>query len=113
LEKVKRAPAARGSPIRVTRYPTGMSRREQWRKVLDSEVQRWSGMSYDQLVSGLRDLQAYEVEFDSKTYQVEVEILEHTDSYVHVMVAVDDGSLPASISPSTHTFICQRPFPAI
>ena len=110
---MKRAPAARGSPIRVTRYPTGMSRREQWRKVLDSEVQRWSGMSYDQLVFGLRDLQAYEVEFDSKTYQVEVEILEHTDKYVHVMVAVDDGSLPASISPSTHTFICQRPLPAV
>ena len=70
-------------------------------------------MSYDQLVSDLRDLQAYEVEFDSKTYQVEVEILEYADNYVHVMVAVDDGSLPVSISPSAHTFICQRPLPTV
>ena len=77
--------------------------------MLDSEVQRWSAMSYHQLVSGLRDLQVYEVEFDSKTYQVEVEILENEANYVHVMVAVDDGSLPASLLPSTQSFICQRP----
>jgi hypothetical protein len=29
--------------------------------------------------------------------------------YIHVMVAVDDGSLPASIAPLTHSFICQKP----
>jgi hypothetical protein len=82
---------------------------EQWRKVLDSEVRRWTAMAYDQLMSELRDLQAYEVELDSRKYQVEVEILENTNKYVHVMVAVDDGSLPASITPLTHTFICQKP----
>jgi hypothetical protein len=86
-----------------------MSRREEWRKVLDSEVQRWSAMSRDQLVSELHNLQAYEVEFDSKKYQVEVELLEKTGKYVHVMVAVDDGSLPASISPLTGTFIVSQP----
>ena len=102
-----------GPAIGVTRYPTDMSRREEWRKVLHSEVQRWSAMSYDQLISDLRDLQAYKVECDSQTYQVEVEILEYADNYVQVMVAVDDGSLPASISPSTDTFICQRPLPTV
>jgi hypothetical protein len=90
-----------------------MSRREEWRKVLDSEVQRWSAMSCEQLVSELRDQQAYEVELDSKKYQVEVELLENTDKYVHVMVAVDDGSLPASISPLTNTFIRSKPYPTI
>jgi hypothetical protein len=49
------------------------------------------------------------VELDSKKYQVEVELLENADKYVHVMVAVDDGSLPASISPLTRTFISQKP----
>jgi hypothetical protein len=88
-----------------------MSRREEWRKVLDSEVQRWSVMSCEQLVSELHDLQAYEVELDSKKYQVEVELLENTDKYVHVMVAVDDGSLPASISPLSSTFIRSKPCP--
>ena len=81
--------------------------------MLDSEVQRWSAMSCDQLVSELHDLQAYEVELDSKKYQVEVELLENTDKYVHVIVAVDDGSLPASISPLTSTFIRPKPYPTI
>ena len=65
-------------------------------------------MSCEQLVSELHEVQAYEVEFESKPYQIEVELLENTEKYLHVMVAVDDGSLPASISPSTHSFICQK-----
>jgi len=79
--------------------------------VLDSEVRRWSAMSCDQLVSELRNLQAYEVEFDSKNYQVEVQILENVDKHVRVLVAVDDGSLPASLSPVTHIFVCQKLLP--
>jgi hypothetical protein len=70
-------------------------------------------MSCDQLISELRDLQAYEVQLDSKSYQVEVELLENTESYLQVMIAVDDGSLPASISPLTHTFVRQKPIPAV
>jgi hypothetical protein len=37
-----------------------------------------------------------------------VELLENTEHYLHVMVAVDDGSLPRSISPLTHSFIQQK-----
>ena len=85
-----------------------MSRREEWRKVLDSEVKRWSAMSCAELTSALHEGQVYEVEVDAKRYQVEVELLENTEKYLHVMVSVDDGSLPASISPSTSTFICQK-----
>jgi hypothetical protein len=85
-----------------------MTRRQEWRKVLDAEVARWSAMSCDQLVAALSDVQAYEVERESKTYQVEVELLENAETYVHVMVAVDDGSLPASMSPLTETFIRKK-----
>ena len=85
-----------------------MNRREVWRKVLESEVQRWSAMSGAQLLVELRNLQAYEVEFDSKKYQVEVELLTDTSQFVQVMVAVDDGSLPASLSPETQIFLCQK-----
>ena len=49
-----------------------------------------------------------EVEFESKRYQVEVELLENTEKCLHVIVAVDDGSLPGSVSPLTHSFICQK-----
>ena len=50
-----------------------MSRWKEWQKVLDFEVKRWSAMSCGELVSELHDVQAYEVEFESKQYQVEVE----------------------------------------
>ena len=52
-----------------------MSRRQEWQRVLDSEVQRWSAMSCEQLLSELADTRAYEVEVDSEKYQVEVERL--------------------------------------
>jgi hypothetical protein len=82
-----------------------MSRREEWRKVLESEMKRWSAKSCSQLISELHEPQAYDVEFDSKKYQVEVELLENTEQYLHVSVAVDDGSLPAYILPVTDSFI--------
>ena len=86
-----------------------MADRKAWREVLDAEAQRWSSMSSDELLSELHDVLAYEVERDSRKYQVEIEVLENTDTYVHVMVAVDDGQLPASISPVTMTFIRAKP----
>lgn len=86
-----------------------MSRRDEWREVLDAEVKRWSAMSYAQLLLELHDIQGYEVEFDSNRYQVEVELLESTDQYLNVAVAVDDGSLPASILPLCETFVCPKP----
>jgi hypothetical protein len=39
---------------------------------------------------------------------VEVELLENTETYLHVMVAVDDGTLPASMLPLTGTFIRKK-----
>ena len=65
-------------------------------------------MTPEQLTSALADECVYEVEFDSNTHQVEVEILENTEEYLHVVVAVDDGSLPASLSPESQTFICKK-----
>lgn len=85
-----------------------MTRRERWRRVLDIELQRWSAMTPERLASALDEECVYEVELDSKTYQVEVEILENTEEYLHVLVAVDDGSLPASMVPESQSFICNK-----
>jgi hypothetical protein len=49
-------------------------------------------MPYDDLIAALQEYQEYEVDFDSKKYQVEVEVLEITGKYLYVGVAVDDGS---------------------
>jgi hypothetical protein len=85
-----------------------MTRREQWRPVLEAEVKRWSAMSREELISALVEDQNYEVEFESRRYQIEVQLLEKTPGYVHVLVAVDDVSLPASLAPLTSDFIVQR-----
>jgi hypothetical protein len=85
-----------------------MSRRAEWQKILDTEVARWSGMSWEQLVTELHEVRAYQVEVESKQYQVEVQLLENTADYVHVVVGVDDGVLPRSIVPLTHSFIRQK-----
>src|SRR5260370_765463 len=82
--------------------------RKQWTPVLDAETKRWSAKSCAQLIGELAGVVAYEVEFESKRYQVEVEILEDTAEYVNVMVSVDDGRLPASIRPVSTNFLCQK-----
>jgi hypothetical protein len=86
-----------------------MNRRQIWRKVLELEVQRWSAVPCDRLLSELSEIKVYVAEYESKAYQVEVEILENTATYVHVSVRVDDGSLPASIVPVSHSIICRKP----
>jgi hypothetical protein len=80
-----------------------------WQAVLDAEVKRWAALPWERLASELRDVVAYEVTVNSKHYQVEVELLEETDRYLQVMVAVDDGTLPSSLLPLTQTFMCPKP----
>jgi hypothetical protein len=82
-----------------------MSRRAEWREILDAEVKRWSAMPCDELISALTCPQAYEVEFDAKKYQVDVKVLEVTERYLHIAVAVGDGGLPAG-QPLSHSFFC-------
>lgn len=76
--------------------------------MLDAEVERWSAKSCEQLEAELAGGHAYEVNYETKPFQVEVQILESAPSYVHVAVAVDDGSLPASFRPLTRSFVRQR-----
>ena len=85
-----------------------MNRRQEWRPVLEAEVKRWSAKSYEELTAELPEVQAYELVFESKRYQVEVDLLEQNNEYLHVSVCVDDGSLPASITPLCESFICRR-----
>jgi hypothetical protein len=86
-----------------------LKRREQWRPVLDAEVERWSAKSCEQLRADLTETQVYEVVFNGKNHQVEVELLENTDKYFHVGVSVDDGNIPASFRPLSASFIREKP----
>jgi hypothetical protein len=82
-----------------------MNRRECWQPVLDAEVRKWSAKSCAKLIAELGDEQSYDVEFEGKKYQVEVQMLENTDKYVHVCVDMDDGSIPPSFRPLNQSFI--------
>jgi hypothetical protein len=86
-------------------------RRQEWRPVLEAEMKRWSAMSCDQLISALSDVEVYEIEFEFKKYQVEVQLLENTDSYVHVLVSVDDGHFWRAMHPLSTSFICKKRIP--
>lgn len=86
-----------------------LKRREQWRPVLDAEVERWSAKSCEQLTAELTEVQVYEVVFNGKNHQVDVELLENTDKYLQVGVSVDDGSVPASFRPLSSSFIREKP----
>ena len=83
-------------------------RREEWKKVLDSEAERWEAKSLEELLSELQEAQAYQVAVDSKTYNVEVQLLENTEECVHVAVCVDDGRFPAFMSPLGRSFIRKK-----
>jgi hypothetical protein len=86
-------------------------RRQEWKKVLDSEVGRWTAKCLEELLSELNEVQACEVELDSKRYNVEVQLLENTEEYLHVRVDVDDGRFPACMSPLGHSFIRKKTSP--
>ena len=95
-------------PWCISRSGDGTSRREEWRKVLHGELIRWSSMSCNDVLAELRTRDVYEVVAESKQYQVEVVLLEDTPEYLHVSIAVDDGSLPASIHPESQSFLCRK-----
>ena len=86
-----------------------MSRRDEWNRVLAIELELWNAKPWSQLRADLGDGNvAYEVVVDSKTYQVEVDLLEDTETYLHVSIAVDDGTLPAAIVPASESFIVKK-----
>jgi hypothetical protein len=86
-----------------------MSRRDEWNRVLAIELERWKAKPWSQLLADVGDGNvAYEVVIDPKTYQVEVDLLEDTQTYLHVSVAVDDGTLPGAIVPASRSFIVKK-----
>jgi hypothetical protein len=86
----------------------GRERRALWRRALEAEVDKWEAKSVEELIQELAEVQAYQIEFESREMQAEVEILEDTPQYLHVYVAVDDGVLPLAIRPQATTFIRRK-----
>ena len=85
-----------------------MTDREVGQRVLQAELTRWSSMSCDAVLTEFRNQAIYEVVAESRHYHVEVVLLENTPEYMHLSIAVDDGSLLGSIHPNSTSFICRK-----
>ena len=83
-------------------------RRDRWQRILDAELKRWSAKPCGELIRELAEVHTYLVDFDGNPYCVEIQWLENTDKYVHVGIAVDDGSIPASFRPVSSSFVRQK-----
>jgi hypothetical protein len=90
-----------------------MNRRERMQQVLNAELERWSSMTVDQLLDELREERNYQLRAGSQEYQLEVQLLENTATYLHVSISVDDFRLLSSMFPMSTTFIREKVQPDI
>jgi len=76
--------------------------------LLDAETKTWAAKPYDQLVQDLNDVVAYGRGEGEDSHQFEVQIIEREETYLHVLVSIDDASLWRSFSPLTRGFFAHR-----
>ncbi len=79
-------------------------KKEKLMKVLLEEKEKYIKKSFEEL-SQIKESITYECGKGDNWYQVEVQLLENLDEYVHVSIAVDDGGFLRSLSPYTDSFI--------
>ena len=72
---------------------------------LKQELEQWSKKPYAALIAELKEEVVYERGEGAERCQVEVQLLENTPEYVHVSVAVDDGTFRRFISPMSTSFL--------
>jgi hypothetical protein len=85
-----------------------MTRRSECQTALAQEVERWSNMPWEKLLRALQDTHDYQVEVGAIHYQVEVQLLENTEHYIHVSVAIDDGGLLSPMFPLSDSFVKKK-----
>ena len=85
-----------------------MSKRSECQAALAQEVKRWSNMQWEELVFALQDIHDYQIEVGGNHYQVEVQLLENTERYIHVSVAIDDSRLLGSMFPLSNSFVKKK-----
>lgn len=81
-------------------------KKEELKKRLQVEVDAQSLNSYDDFMR-LQEEIVYEKGTGDNWYQVEVEVIEKTEHYVHVAVSVDDGGWRA-FHPLSHSFLIYK-----
>lgn len=75
------------------------------RNCLAQEIEKWARKSFCDLREGLKERLTYSVEAAQGTCDVQVTLLEITDTHVRVRLGVDDRSTWRSIFPLTRDVI--------
>jgi hypothetical protein len=68
-------------------------------------------MPPEELIAKVPTGDCYQIKFRGKEYNVEVQILENREDYIHVGISVDDGSLPTSLHPLSESLIQKKSSP--
>lgn len=74
-------------------------------QALALELEKWSGLTYDELRSRLTSEVVYTGEARGTSYQAEILLLENTPDYVHVMVGVMGSDGRWAICPFSRSFL--------
>ncbi|MCK5306585.1 MAG: hypothetical protein KAJ66_05565 [Candidatus Omnitrophica bacterium] len=82
-------------------------KKEDLKRALLNEKEKYESKTFDQLVKIDKPV-TYECGSGKDWYQVEIQVLEKNDKYVHVVVSVDDGRLWRTILPLTSSFIVYK-----
>lgn len=80
---------------------------EKLKWILEQEKEKYTGKTYEELIT-LKDPTVYECGIRDDWYQVEVQILEKNEEYVHIAVNVDDGKFPKAFVPFSTSFLVYK-----
>lgn len=81
--------------------------KEELKKALIAEKNKYTSKSFEELVKIQKPI-TYQGGIGDNWYQVEVQILEKTEKYVHLSISVDDGRIPKAILPLCEDFILYK-----
>lgn len=85
-------------------WSSSSAKRRQWQPVLEAELKKWQRERPSELRVALGRPVCYEA---AGGLQIEAQIVEETPQFIHVLLSVDDGSLPASLLPLSANFFCE------
>lgn len=77
-------------------------------KLLDAEIEIWSGKPFAHLVETLTDVVAYGRGDGPDFHQFEIQMLELEPDCAHICISIDDGSFWRSFAPLSYSFMIHK-----
>lgn len=81
--------------------------KKELQEVLKSEKNKYLKKTFLEL-SAIKEPITYEGKAGEKKYQIEVQLLEKNNDYVHVSISIDDGKMFRAMFPLSDSFILHK-----